>query len=62
MGDADISTSSWRYVEVGRVVRFNGGEYDGRLAAVVEIIDHKRVWTTCDISTRQFTHGILGPR
>ncbi|PVH94078.1 hypothetical protein DM02DRAFT_603082 [Periconia macrospinosa] len=43
MGDAEISTSAWRYVEVGRVVRFNGGEYDGRLAAIVEIIDHKRI-------------------
>ncbi|CAI6262396.1 unnamed protein product [Periconia digitata] len=43
MGDAEISTSQWRYVEVGRVVRFNGGEFNGRLAAIVEIIDHKRV-------------------
>lgn len=44
MGDADISTSQWRLVEVGRVVIFKDGEYDGRLAAIVEIIDHKRVW------------------
>ncbi|KAF2639395.1 60S ribosomal protein L14 [Massarina eburnea CBS 473.64] len=43
MGDVEISTSQWRYVEVGRVVLFSGGEYDGKLAAIVEIIDHKRV-------------------
>ncbi|KAF1808773.1 60S ribosomal protein L14 [Eremomyces bilateralis CBS 781.70] len=43
MGDATVVTSSWRLVEVGRVVLFAGGPYDGRLAAIVEIIDHKRV-------------------
>ncbi|KAF2689578.1 hypothetical protein K458DRAFT_358454 [Lentithecium fluviatile CBS 122367] len=43
MGDAEISTSQWRYVEVGRVAIFKDGEYEGRLAAIVEIIDHKRV-------------------
>jgi hypothetical protein len=43
MGDANITTSSWRLVEVGRVVLFNEGQYEGRLATVVEIIDHKRV-------------------
>jgi large subunit ribosomal protein L14e len=43
MGDADISTSVWRLVEVGRVVLFNEGPFEGRLAAIVEIIDHKRV-------------------
>jgi hypothetical protein len=43
MGDANITTSAWRQVEVGRVVLFNEGEFEGRLATVVEIIDHKRV-------------------
>jgi ribosomal protein L14E/L6E/L27E len=43
MGDANITTSAWRLVEVGRVVLFNEGQYEGRLATVVEIIDHKRV-------------------
>ncbi|USP80678.1 uncharacterized protein yc1106_07952 [Curvularia clavata] len=43
MGDAEITTSAWRLVEVGRVVLFNEGQYEGRLAAIVEIIDHKRV-------------------
>lgn len=43
MGDATIETSQWRLVEVGRVVLFNEGQYEGRLATVVEIIDHKRV-------------------
>ncbi|KAF2753280.1 60S ribosomal protein L14 [Pseudovirgaria hyperparasitica] len=43
MGDADITASSWRQVEVGRVVLFSYGPYAGRLATIVEIIDHKRV-------------------
>ena len=43
MGDVDITTSAWRYVELGRVVIFGAGPYEGRLATIVEIIDHKRV-------------------
>ena len=49
MGDAEITTSAWRLVEVGRVVLFNDGVYEGRLAAIVEIIDHKRVRNPCDL-------------
>lgn len=45
MGDAVITAAKWRLVEVGRVVVIAGGEYKGRLAAIVEIIDHKRVRT-----------------
>ena len=48
MGDAEITTSAWRLVEVGRVVLFNEGQYEGRLAAIVEIIDHKRVRKPAD--------------
>lgn len=44
MGDAVIEGSSWRLVEVGRVVVINGDHPDaGRLGAIVEIVDHKRV-------------------
>lgn len=43
MGDAEIKASSWRLVEVGRIVLIQGGSDDGKLAAIVEIIDHKRV-------------------
>lgn len=44
MGEATITQANWRLVEVGRVVLIqNDGPYNGRLAAVVEIIDHKRV-------------------
>ena len=43
MGDADIKASQWRLVEVGRVVLIQGGPSDGKLATIVEIIDHKRV-------------------
>lgn len=47
MGDADITASSWRLVEVGRVVLIQGGPEDGKLATIVEIIDHKRVRIFC---------------
>ncbi|KAL1311339.1 hypothetical protein AAFC00_001515 [Neodothiora populina] len=40
---ASVTTSAWRNVEVGRVVLFSTGPFTGRLAAIVEIIDHKRV-------------------
>lgn len=44
MGEASITQANWRLVEVGRVVLVqHDGPYNGRLAAVVEIIDHKRV-------------------
>lgn len=43
MGDAEVVTSSWRLVEVGRVAMFSSGPFAGKLAAIVEIIDHKRV-------------------
>ncbi|EPE05270.1 60s ribosomal protein l14 [Ophiostoma piceae UAMH 11346] len=43
MGDATIVGSKWRLVEVGRVVLLQSGPSAGRLATIVEIIDHKRV-------------------
>jgi hypothetical protein len=43
MAEIDITAAKWRLVEVGRVVLFQQGEFKGRLAAIVEIIDHKRV-------------------
>lgn len=43
MGDAEVSASTWRMVQLGRVVLFVDGQFEGRLAAIVEIIDHKRV-------------------
>ena len=45
MGDAEVKTSQWRLVEVGRVVLFTTGPYVNKLATIVEIIDHKRVRT-----------------
>jgi len=51
MGEPDIQTSNWRHVEVGRVVLFSSGVYEGRLAAIVEIIDHKRVLVDGPAST-----------
>ncbi|ETS84191.1 60S ribosomal protein L14-A [Pestalotiopsis fici W106-1] len=44
MSETTIVASNWRLVEVGRIVLVQGeGAYAGRLAAIVEIIDHKRV-------------------
>jgi large subunit ribosomal protein L14e len=43
MGDIRIKASQWKQVEVGRVVLFTNGPFSGKLAVVVEIIDHKRV-------------------
>lgn len=43
MGDAEVTASSWKLVEVGRVALFSNGPYAGRLAAIIQIIDHKRV-------------------
>jgi len=44
MGDADITASRWRMVEVGRVVLFSKPSlYAGKIAVIVEIIDHKRI-------------------
>ena len=56
MAEIDVVASSWKTVEVGRVVLFTRGEYTGRLAAIVEIVDHKRVCLDTDsleISTDQ---------
>jgi large subunit ribosomal protein L14e len=39
----DIKSTSWKLVEVGRVVLIRRGPYTGKLATIVEIIDHKRV-------------------
>ncbi len=43
MAEVNIVVSQWRYVEVGRIVLFTHGEFAGRLATTVEIVDHKRV-------------------
>ena len=43
MVDIDVKSTTWKEVEVGRVVIFLDGPFKGRLAAIVEIIDHKRV-------------------
>lgn len=58
MGEASVTQANWRLVEVGRVVLIqHDGPYNGRLAAVVEIIDHKRV---CPIPPRSGPDGGKG--
>ncbi|AET38173.1 60S ribosomal protein eL14 Ecym_2443 [Eremothecium cymbalariae DBVPG len=41
--DSSVKASNWRLVEVGRVVLVKKGPSSGKLAAIVEIIDNKRV-------------------
>lgn len=55
MGDAEVKTSAWRLVEVGRVVLFTTGPYKNKLATIVEIIDHKRV--RFDRDPEDWRHG-----
>lgn len=43
MSNIDVKASNWKLVEVGRVVYIREGLYSGKLAAIVEIIDNKRV-------------------
>ncbi|KAJ5368143.1 Protein transport protein yif1 [Penicillium cataractarum] len=43
MADIDVTLASWKLVEVGRLVLIRRGPYAGKLAAVVEIVDHRRV-------------------
>ncbi|CAK4031480.1 probable 60S ribosomal L14-A [Lecanosticta acicola] len=43
MGDAEVTASNWRSVEVGRIAFFGSGPYTARVAAIVQIVDHKRV-------------------
>lgn len=43
MGDAEVTASSWRQVEQGRIAFFANGPFINRVAAIVQIIDHKRV-------------------
>lgn len=43
MADIDLKIAQWKLVEVGRVVLIRRGPYTGKLAAIVEIVDHRRV-------------------
>ena len=43
MADIDVKLASWKLVEVGRLVLIRRGPFSGKLAAIVEIVDHRRV-------------------
>ena len=43
MADIELKLASWKLVEVGRVLLIRSGPYTGKLAVVVQIIDHRRV-------------------
>lgn len=57
---ASVTTSAWRNVEVGRVVLFSTGPYTSRLAAIVEIIDHKRVRDRNPVEELEESCGTIG--
>lgn len=64
MPDIEVNASQWRLVEVGRVILFTHGKYIGRLAVIVEIIDHKRVshlayFPNSELS--EFSYTVAGP-
>lgn len=42
MSGTEVIAANWKLVEVGRVVLIDRGLYAGKLATIVEIIDHKR--------------------
>lgn len=65
MGDVTIEGGSWRFVELGRVVVLSAGPDAGKLGAIVEIIDHKRVRSSPrppSIPTKVLTQSKTGPR
>jgi large subunit ribosomal protein L14e len=41
--ETTVKAANWRFVEVGRVVLVSKGPSAGKLATIVEIVDHKRV-------------------
>ncbi|KAA8910960.1 hypothetical protein TRICI_003971 [Trichomonascus ciferrii] len=43
MTETTVKAANWRFVELGRVVLIRKGADAGKLAAIVEIIDQKRV-------------------
>ncbi|KAL4884011.1 ribosomal protein L14-domain-containing protein [Aspergillus karnatakaensis] len=43
MADIDVKLAQWKLVEVGRVLLIRSGPFTGKLAVIVEIVDHKRV-------------------
>lgn len=56
----DIKTTSWKLVEVGRVVLIRSGPYTGKLATIVEIIDHKRVCRSHSNGLREYEEDCIG--
>ena len=45
MADIELKLASWKLVEVGRLVLIRSGPYTGKLAVIVQIVDHRRVWS-----------------
>ncbi|KAH8153965.1 uncharacterized protein LAJ45_01732 [Morchella importuna] len=54
----EVQTSNWRLVQIGRIVRIEEGPYAGKLAIIVEVIDHKRVLVDAPSCTGLVRHSI----
>src|SRR2546423_1269794 len=66
MAGIDIKPAGWKLVEVGRIVVVQDGEHKGKLAAIVEIIDNKRVcclyWILLSIFAKRCLQALVdGP-
>lgn len=62
MPETTIKSIDWRLVEVGRVLLIERGASAGKLATIVEIIDHKRALVDGPDVPRQgiyYAHGTL---
>lgn len=62
MADIDVKIAQWKLVEVGRVVLIRRGPFTGKLAVIVEIVDHRRVrlnpnldWIRLDLMIGDYT-------
>jgi large subunit ribosomal protein L14e len=51
MAGIDIKPAGWKLVEVGRIVNIREGKFNGKVAAIVEIIDPNRVSQSLQRST-----------
>jgi len=65
MAESQVLSSIWPQVETGRVVLITSGKDEGKLATVVQIIDHKRALVDSPHIERQeipLSHVTLTPQ
>ena len=60
MSGVDIKPAGWKLVEVGRIVHLRTGPFEGKLAAIVEIISQSRVSYSSEIRELALTESGVG--